>query len=313
MRRMVLAAAMVAGVAGVAMGQVGVKDLVNRQIGGAVQQHNQDLENEMSDQGEQQAQQQAMQAAQQAQAANGPVKTGWIKRKTKDGRTEVRLFFAEPAGLNKAHPAAGMLVVQGEWGVNDEMQEWTKECAQHGFYAVAPDLYYGKTADDAAKAAELKGEMTDPAAMAAMKTGLDLLGEEEQNGVVDVKRVGVVGWGIGGEQAMKLATTDGRIHATAIFYGMPITDWLRLKPIDGPVLGIFGNEDKSPSPKDVDSFVAGLGKAGKNGGMVTIYRYDGVGHGFASKSSGTGYDEAKAKDAFGKMWTWMDTKLKPRG
>jgi carboxymethylenebutenolidase len=287
-----------------ALAQVGVKDFVHRSLDNSIQEHNQAIDEAMGDEPQHQQ-------PQANQNGNAQMKAGWITRKSKDGK-DVRLYFAEPAGLNKAHPAPALIVVQEWWGVNDDIQERTRELAQHGFYSVAPDLYYGKTTDDPTKAAELKNAMTDAAAMTAMKTGLDLVSEEAQNGVVDPKHVGVIGWCMGGTQALNLAMHDGRIHATAIFYGPLETDWLKLKTIDGPILGVFGNEDKNPSPADVGKFVSALNQAGKRGDQVTIYRFDGVGHAFASKSAAKmgAYNEEKAKEAFAKTYAWLDAKLK---
>ena len=56
-------------------------------------------------------------------------------------------------------------------------------------------------------------------------------------------------------------------------------------------------------------FKAGLEAAGKKD--VTIYQFDGVGHAFASKSAAKmgAYNEEKAKDAFTKLYAWLDQKL----
>jgi len=43
-----------------------------------------------------------------------------------------------------------------------------------------------------------------------------------------------------------------------------------------PVLGIFGNEDRAPSPDQVDQHEAALKAHGK---AYEFYRYDGAGHG----------------------------------
>jgi carboxymethylenebutenolidase len=43
-----------------------------------------------------------------------------------------------------------------------------------------------------------------------------------------------------------------------------------------PLLGIFGNEDRAPSPEQVDQHEAELKKYGK---AYEFYRYDGAGHG----------------------------------
>ncbi len=281
----------------------GMKNSINNNLQNSVQQHDDALNDALNGN--------APETVQPAQAAPvpGALKTGWLTRR-REGK-EVRLYFAYPAGLDKSKPAAGIIVLQEWWGVNEDMQERTRDFASRGFYAVAPDLYEGKTTDDATQAAKYKDGMTDAAALNDMKAGLDLLGEEERNGVVDAKRVGAVGWCMGGQQGLLLAIDDSRVKATAIFYGPLVTDAEKLKNVQGPVLGIFGNDDKGPSPDDVAKFKAGLLSAGKKDSDVTIYQYDGVGHAFASKSAAKmgAYNADKAKEAFDKMWTWMDVNL----
>jgi carboxymethylenebutenolidase len=44
-----------------------------------------------------------------------------------------------------------------------------------------------------------------------------------------------------------------------------------------PLLGLFGNEDRAPTPEQVDQHEADLKKYGKN---YEFHRYDGAGHGF---------------------------------
>lgn len=264
---------------------------------------NQEMNNEMNGVNPNQARQQQ----QPAPPADG-LKSGWLTKKTRDGK-EVRLYYAYPASLSKAKRAPGLLVIQEWWGVNDDIQERTRDFASKGFYAVAPDLYYGKATDDPAEAAKLRQAMTDAAALTAMKTGLDLLQEEVRNGVVDAMHTGVIGWCMGGQEALLLAIDDPRVKATAIFYGPLVTDAEKLKKLQGPVLGIFGNDDKAPSPADVDKFKAALKEAGKTD--VSILQYDGVGHAFASKAAQKMgmYHEAKAQDAWAKTWAWLDAKL----
>ena len=108
---------------------------------------------------------------------------------------------------------------------------------------------------------------------------------------------------------MLLALADPRVKATAIFYGPLVTDAAKLKALQGPVLGIFGNDDKGPSPDDVKKWQEGLKAAGKTD--VTVYQFDGVGHAYASKSAvkSGAYNEAKAKEAFEKLYAWLDAKL----
>jgi carboxymethylenebutenolidase len=283
-----------------ALGQIGVRGRIQDKINDAVEQHNQDVENMLNG---------GNPPAPQVAPQPGDLKTGWLTRKSKGDGKEVRLYFAYPATLTKAKKAPAILVLQEWWGVNDDIQERTREFASKGFYAVAPDLYYGKVTDDPAQAAQLKQSMTDAAAMTAMKTGLDLIQEEVTNGIVDNTHVAAIGWCMGGQQSLLLSVNDPRIKATALFYGPLVTDAEKLKNLKGPVLAVFGNNDTAPSPADVDKFKAGLKAAGKTD--VTIYQFDGVGHAFASKSAAKmgAYNEEKAKDAWAKTWEWLDQKL----
>ena len=49
------------------------------------------------------------------------------------------------------------------------------------------------------------------------------------------------------------------------------------KDLSCPLLGLFGNEDRSPTPEQVDQHEAELKKHGKD---YEFHRYDGAGHGF---------------------------------
>jgi carboxymethylenebutenolidase len=244
-------------------------------------------------------------------AAGNPIaiRQGWLTRKARDGKTDVRMYFAYPESLNKAAPAAALVVLQEWWGVNDDIQERTRDFAQHGFYAVAPDLYHGKATEDAKVAQAFHDALTNDAALVDMKTAVDLLEEESTNGVVDPKRIASIGWCMGGQQSLLLSLADPRIKATVIFYGPLVTDPAQLKQLQGPVLGIFGRNDKAPSPGDVEKFRSALKEAGKSD--VTLLQYDGVGHAFASKAAAKIglYNEAKAKEAWAKAWEWLDQKL----
>ena len=47
--------------------------------------------------------------------------------------------------------------------------------------------------------------------------------------------------------------------------------------LSAPLLGLFGNEDKYPTPEQVDQLEAELVRHGKE---YEFYRYDGASHGF---------------------------------
>ena len=69
----------------------------------------------------------------------------------------------------------------------------------------------------------------------------------------------------------------------------------RLANIAAPVMGFFGNDDKNPSPDDVNKFDEGLTKLGK---WHEFHRYDGTAHGFMNKESTKSYREKAATDSW---------------
>jgi len=58
---------------------------------------------------------------------------------------------------------------------------------------------------------------------------------------------------------------------------LPVAPIDLTKDLAAPLLGLFGNEDKAPTPEQVDQHEAELKKYGKT---YEFHRYDGAGHGF---------------------------------
>ena len=58
---------------------------------------------------------------------------------------------------------------------------------------------------------------------------------------------------------------------------LPVAPIDLTKDLEAPLLGLFGNEDKSPTPAQVDRHEDELKKHGKT---YEFHRYDGAGHGF---------------------------------
>jgi len=75
--------------------------------------------------------------------------------------------------------------------------------------------------------------------------------------------------------------------------------------LHGPVLGIFGNEDKNPSPDQVNRTEAVLKRLGK---PYEFHRFDGVGHGFLVVSR-PAYKPEQATEAWGRILAFLKTHL----
>jgi carboxymethylenebutenolidase len=72
-----------------------------------------------------------------------------------------------------------------------------------------------------------------------------------------------------------------------------------------PILGIFGNEDSSPTPEQVDRLEVELKKHGKN---HEFHRYDGAGHGFFYYHR-PAYRPEQAVDGWEKVFAFLEKHL----
>ncbi len=136
---------------------------------------------------------------------------------------------------------------------------------------------------------------------------------------VDAKRIGILGHCWGGRLAWLGACHNAAYKACIVFYGgriqLPLSDGAT-PPIEladritCPVLGIFGNEDKGPSPADVDEYSAALNHANV---PHEFHRYDGAGHGFQDFHNEERFRKAQSEDAWEKALGFLEWTLKSSG
>ncbi len=72
-----------------------------------------------------------------------------------------------------------------------------------------------------------------------------------------------------------------------------------------PLLGLFGNEDQSPSPEQVNQHEEDLKRFGK---QYEFHRYDGAGHGFFYYDRPM-YRQEQAVDGWSKVWEFLGKNL----
>ena len=107
-----------------------------------------------------------------------------------NGRT-TRGYLARP---DVDTPAPGVVVIQEWWGLNDHMRDIADRLAGEGFVALAPDLYYGQTAEEPDEARKLAMALEYPDALRVIQTAVDHLIARAD---VAPKRVGLVGFCMG--------------------------------------------------------------------------------------------------------------------
>lgn len=219
----------------------------------------------------------------------------------------VPAYTARPLGPG---PYGGIVVIHHAPGWDD----WTKEVARsfaHAGYAVScPNLYEREgdgDPDDVAARVRAAGGVPDDQVMGDLQAAIDhLRAQAWSNG-----RVGLIGFCSGGRHAYLAACRLEHVAAAVDCWGggvvvddrSLITPKRPVPPIEltakmsAPLLGIFGNEDKSPTPDQVDRTEAELKRLRK---PYEFHRYDGAGHGFAWTTH-PGYRVTQWVDARGKI------------
>lgn len=145
--------------------------------------------------------------------------------------------LAEPSGNDRA-PA--LVLVQEYWGVNAHVKSLAERLAKEGFLVVAPDLYHGTIAKDAAEAAKLMTELDTLAAMEEIRAAVAFLKSHPRgNG-----KVGVIGFCMGGALSFAAACHVEGLSAVVPFYGVPPADKVDYAKVSAPILAHFAKKDE---------------------------------------------------------------------
>ncbi len=220
----------------------------------------------------------------------------------KSGSETVSAYLAVPEGKGK-HPA--LIVIHEWWGLNDWIKDNAKMFAQNGYVALAVDLYRGKVATDKDTAHELSRGLPEDQALRDLKAAFSYLKSRKD---VNAKKIGVIGWCMGGGYSLQTAIAIPELSASVIAYGRLVTDAALVKKIKAPVLGIFGALDKGIS---VDSVRAFEKRMKDNKKRIQIHIYDEAGHAFMNPNNTSGYNKDKANEAWSVIFTFLEKNLTP--
>jgi carboxymethylenebutenolidase len=196
-----------------------------------------------------------------------------------------------------ATPSAGggpaTIVLQEWWGLDDHIRSVCDRFAGAGFFALAPDLYGGETAEQPSEAQQLMMAMsmdrvTDEMCGAA-KHLRSLDGVEGEG-------VGSVGFCLGGGLSVWAAATCAAVTAAVSYYYVMPHGKPDFSGIDGPVLAHFAADDEFISLEESKALEQEMRAAGAD---VESHVYEGAGHAFFNDTNRLGtYD----RDAAGLSW-----------
>jgi carboxymethylenebutenolidase len=216
----------------------------------------------------------------------------------KSGDETVSGILYTPQGKG---PFPALVVIHEWWGLNDWVKEEASKLADQGYVALAIDLYRGKVATTPDEAHQIMRGVPEDRAGRDLLAASAYLGSQK---AVDPKRVGSIGWCMGGGYALNLAIADPKLKVAVINYGHLATDDATLKKINAAILGIFGGQDKGITPADVNKFESQMKALGKT---VEIHIFPDAGHAFENPNNKQGYRADDAAEAW-KLTTAFLTK-----
>ena len=228
-------------------------------------------------------------------------------RITGHGGDEIEAYLAQPMGDG---PFGGVVVIHHMPGWDRWSKEVTRTFAARGYLAICPNLHgrEGKGAgpDDAAAAVRAAGGVPDD----RLVGDVDASARRLRSLPASNDKVGVIGYCSGGRQAF-LAACSLPLDAAVDCYGAGVVGTpppqmtVRMGPVIGlapnlscPLLGLFGAEDKFPSPEHVGELDAELTRLGK---PHEFHSYEGAGHAFFAVDRPS-YRVEAAKDGWERIW-----------
>lgn len=169
--------------------------------------------------------------------------------------------------------------------------------AGEGYVALAPDLYHGQVAEEPDEARKLAMALERDRAVKEIGAASRYLTDQEY---VRPKKIGVIGWCMGGGLALSTAAEDRSLGAVVCFYGRPLDaqDTTRLQV---PVLGLYAGHDHGISVDDVKAF---QGELERNRTTSDIRIYQGADHAFFNNSR-PAYNAEAAADAWDRTLKWF--------
>lgn len=197
-------------------------------------------------------------------------------------------FLARPRDAGR-HPA--VIVIHEIWGLVNHIKDVSKRLASAGYVALAIDLFGGKIISKLEEGHKLREELTEERIFGDLEGGFDYLQSLEY---VHPKRIGSIGFCMGGGLSLLFACHNKALAAAVVFYGRNPSPIDLVRNINCPILGNYAGADMAITESDIDLLRQTLTKYEK---VFDIKVYPRAPHAFFNDTRESYRPEA-AKDAW---------------
>lgn len=202
-------------------------------------------------------------------------------------------------------PCPAIVLMYHRGGIDDFTKGIVDRLVSCGYLVAVPDVYH--RCPSALPIPERKALLKDVDIVADTQATIDALRARSD---VIADRIVVMGHCMGGRMALLVAASAPGLCGAVVYYGGGVmrswgegaTVFERLGDISCPIIGFFGNDDKNPSPEEVDQISAELDRQGIE---HDFHRYSGVGHGFQNPARDTARERAAAEDGWTKTLAFL--------
>jgi len=215
-------------------------------------------------------------------------------------------------------PSPGVVMIPDVWGLSPLYRELAQRLAADDFAVLAIDPYRKTGAPELTDMASVMAwirELSDPLVQETVQDAVDALASDS---AVAGRKVGVVGFCMGGQYALLAACGCTGLSACAPFYGMlryeegldptrkPRSPLEALADLSCPLLGLYGEEDPIIPVANVRALEEGLATIGQ---PAEVHLYAGAGHAFMNTSRPEMYRAEAAADAWQRLVPFLGTHL----
>jgi len=226
------------------------------------------------------------------------IRTATILVPRSNGKGEMYSFLAIPG---ETGPFPGIIVIHEIFGLNDNIRDITRQFAEQGYIALAVDLFSNRNRM-LCMMQIIHGMLIRPLnnlMLEDLKSAIAVLKEQDH---IDGKRIGSVGFCMGGAYALQLAITDKGMKAASVFYGA------NPKPLEAvaeacPIVGSYPDRDfTTRAARELEASLTEYNIP------HDIKIYDNTQHSFYNRQR-TPFEVDASKDAWQRMLSFFDSHL----